>query len=119
MDEKVSKIRTRFLSRDFQKLRSFSNFLAIDPENFICVCFDYHSLFIRQDNNLERTKKIENKIMLPISGNILLYDMSISLHSERLRIIYDSSVIEIETSSANVESVANNGSCSNSAKTTM
>ena len=89
--------------------------------------FDYYSLIIRQDNNLEKTKKVENKIMLPVSGNILLYDMSISLHSERLRIIYDSSRIETETLGANLESsvVVNNGSSSNSnsnsdtSKTTM
>ena len=52
--------------------------------------------------------------MLPITGNILLYDMSISLHSERLRTIYDSSVIETETLGANLES-----GNSNSARVTM
>ena len=78
--------------------------------------FYYYSFIIRQDINLEKTKKVENKIMLPVSGNILLYDMSISLHSERLRIIYNSSRIETETLGANLESsvVVNNCSSSNS-----
>ena len=89
----------------------------------LCDFFDKFHFFIRQENNLEKAKKVENKIMLPVSGNILLYDMSISLHSERLRIIYDSSRIETETLGANLESsvVVNNGSssCSNSNPNTL
>lgn len=72
--------------------------------HFFFIFVSYFLSFFRRDNNSEKSKKTENKIMLPISGNILLYDMSISLHSERLRIIYDSSVIETETLGKNLES---------------
>ena len=98
-------------------MTSFLNYYRIGAsKKSLQFFFDKFSFFIRQDNNFEKTKKVENKIMLPVSGNILLYDMSISLHSERLRIIYDSSRIETETSGANLESsvLVNNGSSSNS-----
>ena len=35
--------------------------------------------------------KNEDTIMLPVSGNILLYDFSENIHSQRLKIVYDSS----------------------------
>ena len=44
-------------------------------------------------NKTVKTYKNENKIMLPVSGNVLLYDMSESIHSQRLKLIYDSSGI--------------------------
>lgn len=34
--------------------------------------------------------------MLPMSGNILLYDMNVEIHSARLKVIYDSSTEEVE-----------------------
>jgi hypothetical protein len=38
--------------------------------------------------------KSANKIMLPVSGNILLYDISCAMHSDRLKIIYNSTNFE-------------------------
>jgi hypothetical protein len=34
--------------------------------------------------------------MLPVSGNILLYDISCAMHSDRLKIIYNSTNFEDE-----------------------
>ena len=44
----------------------------------------------------ETSLKSKNKIMLPMSGNILLYDMNVEIHSARLKVIYDSSTEEVE-----------------------
>ena len=50
---------------------------------------------IRAQENIHGNPIAENKInkdmiMLPISGNILLYDFAENIHSQRLKIIYNS-----------------------------
>ena len=57
-------------------------------------------IFISQNRGTnkepETSLRRKNKIMLPMSGNILLYDMNVEIHSARLKVIYDSSTEEVE-----------------------